>query len=89
MSEINHSVGKQIAAARALLGLGQVELAKMANISAPTLRRMEAGSEDVKPMTNNIRAVISVLHGMGITFLGDGDRSVGLGVSLSTEANRT
>ena len=85
MSEINHNVGKQIAAARALLGLGQVDLAKMANISAPTLRRMETGSEDVKPMTNNIRAVVAVLHGMGITFLGDGDRSVGVGVSLKQD----
>ncbi len=85
MSEINQNVGKQIAAARALLGLDQVELAKMANISAPTLRRMESGKEDVKPMANNIRAVIAALHERGITFLGDGDGSVGYGVSIKKD----
>lgn len=84
MSEINQIAGKQIAAARALLGMGQIELAALADISAPTLRRIEAGSEDVKPMKNNLRAVISVLHERGITFLGDGQPAVGAGVSLKT-----
>lgn len=82
MSEINQIAGKQIAAARALLGMGQVELAELADISAPTLRRIEAGSEDVKPMKNNLRAVIGVLHERGITFLADGQPAVGAGVSL-------
>ena len=36
--------GRQIAAARALLGLSQGELARKAKISTPTLIRMEAKS---------------------------------------------
>lgn len=66
MSDFTHINGRQIAAARALLGLGQVELAKSANISAPTLRRIEA---DEGGMKNNVAAVVSALEAAGIIFI--------------------
>ncbi|MBX5132544.1 helix-turn-helix domain-containing protein [Rhizobium lentis] len=66
MSEINHITGRQVAAARALLGIGQVELAKSANISAPTLRRIE---DDKGGMKNNVAAVVSALEAAGIIFI--------------------
>lgn len=69
MSEINHIAGKQIAAARALLGIGQVELAQQAGISAPTLRRMEASEGDASGMKNNVAAVVQALINMGIVFI--------------------
>lgn len=74
MSEINHPTGKQLAAARALLGIGQVELAKAANISAPTLRRMEASTGPVEGMKNNVAAVLHVLHDHNIEFIDGGVR---------------
>ncbi|WP_421579785.1 transcriptional regulator [Shinella sp. M31] len=71
MSEINQISGRQIAAARALLGLGQVELADNANISAPTLRRMEASVGAVAGTTNNVAAVRRALESAGIIFIDD------------------
>lgn len=69
MSEINQITGRQLAAARALTGLGQTDLAALANISAPTLRRMEASEGPVTGMANNIAAVVRVLYDQGVLFL--------------------
>ncbi|MBX5179911.1 helix-turn-helix domain-containing protein [Rhizobium lentis] len=74
MSEINHITGRQVAAARALLGIGQVELAKSANISAPTLRRIE---DDKGGMKNNVAAVVSALEAAGVAFINN-DRGEGV-----------
>jgi hypothetical protein len=78
MSEINHITGRQLAAARALLGIGQVELATRANISAPTLRRMEANGGPLTGMTNNISAVVSALIDAGIVFIPENGGGVGV-----------
>jgi ribosome-binding protein aMBF1 (putative translation factor) len=83
MSEINHITGRQIAAARALTGLGQVELAKKSNISAPTVRRMEAERRPIPP-SNNLRAVIAVLESAGVIFVPENGE--GAGVRLRKEA---
>jgi predicted transcriptional regulator len=69
VSEINQISGRQIAAARALLGIGQVELADNANISAPTLRRMEASVGAVAGTTNNVAAVRRALESAGVIFI--------------------
>ncbi|MCM2499904.1 helix-turn-helix transcriptional regulator [Neorhizobium galegae] len=74
MSEINHITGKQLAAARTLLGLGQVEVAQLANVSAPTLRRMESSKGEVEGMKNNVSAVIRALETAGIEFIDGGVR---------------
>ncbi|MGO4564816.1 transcriptional regulator [Rhizobium sp. 2YAF20] len=74
MSEINQVTGKQLAAARALVGLGQVELAKAADISAPTLRRMEASKGALEGMKNNVAAVLRVLEEMKVEFIDGGVR---------------
>lgn len=83
MSDINHITGRQLAAARALTGLGQADLAALANISAPTLRRMEASEGALTGMANNIAAVVRVLYEHGVLFLdgpysGDGGPGVRL-----------
>jgi len=79
MIDINQLSGRQIAAARALIGLGQVELAERAGISAPTLRRMEASSSPIGGIPNNVRAVVAALQAAGCTFLPD-DGEHGSGV---------
>lgn len=82
MSENNNPTGRQIAAARALAGIGQVELAERANISAPTVRRMEADEGPITGMANNVAAVIAVLQSYGVEFLNAGDVASGVGVVL-------
>lgn len=71
MNEINHPTGRQLAAARALAGLGQSEVAGSAKISLPTLRRMEASAGPVPGMANNVAAVVRVLAAAGVEFIDD------------------
>ena len=60
--------GRQIAAARALLGLSQGELASKAKISTPALIRMEAKFGEAVGLISNIAAVCAVLESAGIEF---------------------
>jgi transcriptional regulator with XRE-family HTH domain len=84
MDDFDHITGRQLAAARALLGMGQVELAGRANVSAPTLRRMEASEGTVEGIRNNVASVVAVLEAAGITFLdGNYSGSGGPGVRLT------
>lgn len=71
--------GRQIAAARALLGLTQGELAKKVKLSIPTLKRMEASGGEAVGLISNIAAVRAVLEMAGIEFVEEGDE---LGVIL-------
>ncbi len=67
--------GRQIAAARALLAMSQPDLAERANVSVPTIKRME-GSVGVAPgMINNLAAIRRALEAAGVIFIeqnGDG-----------------
>jgi transcriptional regulator with XRE-family HTH domain len=88
VSDFNQITGKQLAAARALLGLGQAELAKAANVSAPTLRRMEASPSAAEGMKNNVASVVAALQAAGITFVdGNYSGSGGPGVRLTQPTN--
>lgn len=69
MSEKYHPTGRQIAAARTLVGMSQPELADAANISVPTLRRMEASSGEASGLANNVVAVQAALAAAGIEFI--------------------
>jgi transcriptional regulator with XRE-family HTH domain len=61
--------GRQIAAARTLAGLSQPDLAKSANISAPTLKRTEASEGPAVGMANNVAAVRAALEAAGVEFI--------------------
>lgn len=69
--------GHQIAAARTLADMTQKDLADLANISVPTLKRMEGAKGEAVAMSNNTRAVRAALESAGIVFLADGDASSG------------
>lgn len=86
VSDFNQITGRQIAAARVLLGMGQAELAALANISTPTLRRMEASVGAIAAIQNNLRAVCSALEGAGISFMNEEGRAVGVKLRLSDKA---
>lgn len=63
------ATGRQIAAARALLGINQAQLASSANISVPTLKRMEASAGPASGLPNNVAAVRAALESAGIEFI--------------------
>jgi transcriptional regulator with XRE-family HTH domain len=62
---------EQCRAARGLLDWSQAELANVANVGVSTLKNFEAGR--TTPMANNLAALVSVLEGMGVVFLADGE----------------
>lgn len=78
MIENNHPTGRQIAAARVLVGLGQAELAAAASVSVPTLRRMEASDGLATGMANNVDAVRRALEAAGIEFISGNGGGVGV-----------
>lgn len=78
--ENDQLTGRQIAAARTLLGLGQAELAAAARISVPTLRRMEASDGEATGYANNVEAVRHALESAGVQFIPE--NGGGLGVRL-------
>lgn len=72
MIPLDHSVtGRQIAAARAMADVSQATLAAAANISIPTLKRMEASDGPAVGMKNNVAAVVSALRAAGVEFIDD------------------
>ncbi|MEP9349167.1 helix-turn-helix domain-containing protein [Xanthobacter sp. KR7-225] len=76
---MDHSTltGRQIAAARALVGLSQADVATRANISVPTLKRMEASEGPAAGLANNVAAVMRTLEAAGIAFLAEGQAADG------------
>lgn len=64
--------GRQIRAARAMLGLAQEELCRLAGITKPTLRNLENDAGD--PKRSSLQAVERALVEAGIIFLDDGER---------------
>jgi transcriptional regulator with XRE-family HTH domain len=72
--------GRQLAAARTLLGMSQTQVSTEAGISVPTLKRMEASEGKVAGIPNNVKAVVSSLYAAGIIFIDENGE--GLGVRL-------
>ncbi len=68
MSKRINFTGRQIAAARELVGIDQKVLAHAAGISAPTLRRMELSTGIAGGILNNLLAVQRALEDAGAVF---------------------
>jgi DNA-binding XRE family transcriptional regulator len=69
----------QMRAARALLGVDQRELAKMAQVSLPTIQRMEASDGQVRGVVESLVKVVNAFEGAGIELIGDRAPSAGTG----------
>jgi transcriptional regulator with XRE-family HTH domain len=78
MDQTSAITGRQIAAARTLLGISQAELAVSARISIPTLKRMEASDGYATGMINNVAAVRSALENAGVIFVPENGEGVGV-----------
>jgi len=80
MVPLDYISGRYIAAARALIGMSQGELAKATDVSISTIKRME-GTEEVGipgALPNNARAVIAALEAAGIEFIPENGGGAGL-----------
>lgn len=71
-------------AARALLGIDQSELARLAGVSLPTIRRMEGSDGVVRGVVDTLMKVIDGLDRAGVVLIGDNAPSAegGRGVRL-------
>lgn len=73
------TTGNQLAAARALVGIDQVMLAKAANVPATTIRNLEAsGADSLSGGADTVLRVQIALEKMGIEFLNHGQPGVRL-----------
>ena len=69
----------QIRAARALLGIDQRALAAAAELSVPTIQRMEASEGVVRGHVDSLMKLITALDAAGLELIADGAASQGGG----------
>jgi transcriptional regulator with XRE-family HTH domain len=74
----------QLRAARALLNIDQRETAQLADLSVPTIQRMEASEGVIRGNVDSLMKLISALEAAGIELIGPGGSSTsgGRGVRL-------
>lgn len=76
----------QLRAARALLGIDQKVLAERADLSVPTIQRMEASEGVIRGNVDSLMKLIGALDAAGIELLGDGASSPGGGRGVRLKA---
>lgn len=80
----------QLRAARALAGLDQRQLAELAQLSVPTIQRMEASEGVVRGNVDSLIKLIDALDVAGVELIAEGatSSSGGRGVRLKKAAGR-
>jgi transcriptional regulator with XRE-family HTH domain len=71
--------GTQMRAGRALLGIDQRELARLAGLSLPTIQRMESSEGVVRAVVDSLEKVVQAFVGSGVELIGEGAPSQGQG----------
>ncbi|MEO8742352.1 MAG: helix-turn-helix transcriptional regulator [Lysobacteraceae bacterium] len=69
----------QMRAARALLGIDQRQLAKMAGVSLPTVQRMETSNGNVRGVVDTLTKIVEALDAAGVELIGNDQPSQGRG----------
>lgn len=69
----------QMRAGRALLGIDQQTLADLADVSLPTIQRMEASTGNVRGVVDTLMKVVGAFDRSGIELIGDNAISQGSG----------
>jgi len=69
----------QLRAARALLGLDQRQLAGIADLSLPTIQRMEGSDDMIRGNVDSLTKLVTALNKAGIELIGDNVPSTGQG----------
>lgn len=65
----------QLRAARALIGIDQIELAERAQLSLPTIQRMETSGGLIRGNVHSLMRVIEALEALGVELIGEGSTS--------------
>ncbi len=76
----------QMRAARALLNLGQRELADLSGLSLPTIQRMEASQDIVRGNVDSLMRLVAALDAAGLELIGEGATSEGGGRGVRLKA---
>ncbi len=71
--------GSQMRAARALLGIDQKTLARIAGVSLPTIQRMEASHGNVRGIVDSLTKVVTAFDAAGVELIGENSPSNGGG----------
>jgi len=69
----------QLRAARALLSLDQKQLAEIADLSLPTIQRMEGSDDMIRGNVDSLTKLVTALTKAGIELIGDNAASAGQG----------
>lgn len=69
----------QLRAARALLGLDQKQLAEIADLSLPTIQRMEGSDDMIRGNVDSLTKLVTALNKAGIELIGENATSTGQG----------
>ena len=69
----------QMRAARALLGIDQQTLAELADVSLPTIQRMEASQGNVRGVVNTLMKVVQAFDAAGVEMISENALSQGKG----------
>lgn len=69
----------QLRAARALVGIDQRQLAEAAQLSLPTIQRMEASEGVVRGTVDSLMKLVAALQGFGVELIDDNAASSGGG----------
>ena len=76
----------QLRAARALLNIGQSQLAELTGLSVPTIQRMEASDGFIRGNVDSLVKLIAGLESAGIELIGEGAVSQGGGRGVRLRA---
>jgi predicted transcriptional regulator len=78
----------QLRAARAILGIDQRRLAELADLSVPTIQRMEASEGVIRGNVDSLMKLVRALDEAGIELIGDGAVSSdgGRGIRLKRQS---
>lgn len=77
-------LGNQIRAARALLNLSQAEVATLAGVSVPTVKRAE-GAGKVSASADALQAIKTALEAAGAVFLPENGNGPGVALRKGVE----
>lgn len=69
----------QLRAARALLGLDQKQLAEIADLSLPTIQRMEGSGDMIRGNVDSLTKLVTALNKAGIELISENTPSTGQG----------
>jgi len=74
----------QLRAARALLNVDQRKMAELADLSVPTIQRMEASEDVIRGNVDSLMKLVTALENAGVELIGPGGASTsgGRGVRL-------